>query len=288
MKLKYFALSAIVALFGLSSCEDDNSGGGSLEPVVILDGTGEFISGDATVDAGSDISFRLTAAENEVSGSNLRRLTINRVFNNTPQLVLDTMISGSSFGPLTINTTARTEAGDENFIFEVTDKDDEIGRVSLVITTTVTTPFVEETGVIYHIKGQLQGAYDLQLGMLRSATENDDIKDMINVDCNPDGSTRTFSGSWEAGNGTMFKMASANFDYDNANAQNTQFDYTVTQLAVAPTAGINNPQAGDVYLFNLRGNNVYGAIRITSVEPDFSTGTGANRGRMNFTFKRDN
>lgn len=292
MKLKYLAMSAIVALFGMTSCEDDGTGNqDDLKPVVILDGTGAFISGDATVEVDEAISFRLTGSENDISGKNLKNLKIQRVFKNDPVVVLDTNINGSNFGPLTINTTAQSTAGEENWVFEITDNDNVVGKASLVITTApAAVPFEEKDGQFYHILGQLKGAFDLQAGVERSASENASLKDMMNNDKNSDGSSKTFTGSWVAGdgNGSTFKKASAGFDYDNANSSNTAFDFNVTQLATPATSGVTAPVAGDVYLVNLRGQGVYGAIKIVSVDANFSTGTGANKGKITFKFKRGN
>lgn len=289
MKLRLFAFSAMVALFGFTSCEDDSNDQNDLSPIVTLDGTGDNIANDKEVIVGSTLNFQVSGSKNEVSGKNLKNITITRVYDNDVVTVLDSSISGSNFDPFSIAADAQDSTGVEKWSFVITDKDDVAGtRVVEITTAEEVVPFTEENGQFYHILGQLKGAFDLQAGVERSASENASLKDMMNNDKNADGSTKTFTGSWVAGtdNGSTYKRASAGFDYDNANSNNTAFDFNVTQLATPATSGVTAPTAGDVYLVNLRGQGVYGAIKIVSVDPNFSTGTGANKGKITFTFKR--
>lgn len=278
MKLRLFAFSAMVALFGFTSCEDDSTEQNDLSPVVILDGTGDNIASDKEVIVGSTLNFQVAGSENEVSGKNLKNITITRVYDNDVETVLDSNISGSSFGPYAIEATAQDSTGVEKWSFVITDKDDVEGtRVVEITTAEEVVPFTEEEGQFYHIAGALKGSFDLVAGVELSAdTANDAMRDMKNTD----EVSEPFTGSWESTNGTEFKAAPFGYNYDNANGNNTAIAYN----AIIPgSASISNPAAGDVYIARLRGGNTYAAIKIVSVDPNFGSG---NKGKISFTFKR--
>jgi hypothetical protein len=278
MKLRLFAFSAMVALFGFTSCEDDSNDQNDLSPVVILDGTGDNIANDKEVTVGSTLNFLVSGSENEVSGKNLKNITITRVYDNDVETVLDSNISGSSFGPFTIEDSAQDSTGVEKWSFVITDKDGVSGtRVVEITTAEEVVPFTEEEGQFYHIAGSLKGSFDLVAGVeLTADTANDAMRDMKNTD----DAGAAFTGSWESTNGTQFKEAPFGYSFDNANGNNTALAYN----AIIPgSTSVSNPAAGDVYLVKLRGGNTYAAVRIDSVDPDFNTG---NKGKITFTFKR--
>ncbi len=278
MKLRLFAFSAMVALFGFTSCEDDSTQD-DLSPVVLLDGTGDNIANDKEVTVGTTLNFLVSGSENEVSGKNLRNIKVQRVYDNDVIVVLDSNISGSSFGPFSIEADAQDSTGVEKWSFVLTDKDDVEGIRSLEITTVAeVVPFTEAEGQFYHFDGADKGSFDLVAGVeLSKDAENDDVRDMKNTDVGGE----TFTGSWESTNGTEFKEAPFGYSYATANNNNTALAYN---SLIPGSTSISNPAAGDVYIAKLRGGNSYAAIKIVTV--DETIGSGGNKGKITFTFKR--
>ncbi len=284
---KFKSLFALAAIFSLSmfftSCEDDgddNDGGSVDRPVLILDGTEGRVADDVTVLVGEDLTFRVTAEENASSKKNLRNIEIDRIFNNDRQVVLDSALSSAEFGPFEITVQAQEEAGEEVFNFVVTDKD----GVSATVTLTVTTeePFTEKQGQFFHIASSNKGAYDLVADMERSASESDDDKDMINID---DAATNqepsNFTGSWTATNGSMFKESNNQDLYDNPTQAGLANAYNLSILTPA-SATVENPEAGDLYVVNLRGQGTYAIIKIVEI----SEVANGNTGKITFTYKK--
>jgi hypothetical protein len=278
MKLRLFAFSAMVALFGFTSCEDDSTQD-DLSPVVLLDGTGDNIANDKEVTVGTTLNFMISGSENEVSGKNLSNIKIQRVYDNDVIVVLDSSISGSSFGPFSFSATAQDSTGVEKWSFVLTDKDDVEGIRTLNITTAEeVVPFTEAEGQFYHYESTLLGSFDLVAGVEVSAdASNDPVRDMKNTDA----AGETFTGSWESANGTEFKEAPFTYSYASANNNNTALAYA--SVITSGSTSISNPAAGDVYIAKLRGGNSYAAIKIVSVDETFGTG---NPGKITFTFKR--
>jgi hypothetical protein len=137
MKIRIFLfLSMMIAgMAFISSCSTSDT----VDPVDVkptinfIGGTG-FISANATVPAGSAIKMGINAFANSTSIAKLVNLTITRVFNNTPVIVLDSTINVSSYS-YTFTSEARSEVGPETWYFKVTDKDNQTNQVSLIITT---------------------------------------------------------------------------------------------------------------------------------------------------------
>lgn len=278
MKLRLFAFSAMVALFGLTSCEDDSTEQNDLSPVVLLDGTGDNIANDKEVTVGTTLDFVVSGVENEVSGKNLSNIKVQRVFDNDVVVVLDSNVSGSSFGPISISKDAQETEGTEKWSFVLTDKNDVVGTKVVEITTVAEiVPFTEETGQFHHFAGTLKGSFDLVAGTELSAdASNDDSRDIKNTDL----AGEAFTGSWTSVNGTEFKAAPFGFNYDNANNNSAALAYNPV---ISGSASVSNPSVGNVYIAKLRGGSSYAVIKIVSVEPDFG---GGNKGKITFTFKR--
>lgn len=291
---KWAAVLAMPLLAGLAvSCDDnDNNGGGNdLRPSLVLDGEGIFIDESMVVDPGAVLNFRVIATENSESTKNLERFEIERIFNNQDSVAVDSSFNERNF-EAEYTFTAREEAGPENFSFRITDKDGLTAEREIVITVQ---GLEVRQGDINHIAGQCQGAFDLINVVGRSSSESDDIKDLINTD---DAGADTFTGSFEATNGTMFRDAAGavTFDYTTATEADIETAYTAPAVPLtnpAPTAAIENPAVGNVYLVKLRDTTParYAAIMITAVEsaeddncPANDAGTN-NKGELTFEYK---
>jgi len=136
MKTRIFLfLSIMIAgMAFVSSCSDDTVDPVDVKPTINFIGGAGYISAAATVPAGSAIKMGINAFANSTSSAKLVKLTITRVFNNTPVIFLDSTINVSSYS-LTFTSEARSEAGPESWYFKITDKDNQTNEISLIITT---------------------------------------------------------------------------------------------------------------------------------------------------------
>lgn len=175
-----------------------------------------------------------------------------------------------------VTITANSNEGTYVYLFKVTDKDALSASFTVNVTVApATTPLsTEETGAFYHLAGLEKGAYDLDSNMERSSSESEALKDMINTDA----ASETFTGSWMAGNTTMF-VKDNSFDYTNATVESATAAYTAGTAA----SSVTNPAVDDIYVAYVRGS-YYAVVKITAIDP--SEGTGSNTGKITFTYKK--
>ena len=163
------------------------------------------------------------------------------------------------------------------YTFTVADQEGSSTTGTFTVTVAAAnTPFATEitTGVFYHIDGLLHGAWDLDGNATVGAAGSATLKSMKNTDVAP----AAFTGSWTSLNSTTFvKTTTAYADIYQENAA-TIF------TAGTDNATVTNPVANDVYI--AKKGSTYYVISITSVEPTYSTGTGANQGRITFKYKK--
>ena len=281
--LKKFLLGLAVPFLAgsiLVSCEDNANGTAAEEPTIVLDNEGGRIAADTAVNPSATLNFRIVATQNASSKKNLRRVLVERVFNNTPEVVLDSNINESTI-TLDVAVAAQALAGTENFIFTVFDKDNETDRKTVRITTI---GLEVRNGDIRHIAGPngCLGSFDLvNVEALSSNATNDPNRDIANTDQ----AGNAFTGSFEAKNDTRFKLANGAFDYANATEASIQQAYNIP--VPAPTATVSNPTAGQVYLVNLRGQDRFAAVRITAIDADDNSCNAAanNKGKLSFEYK---
>lgn len=155
-KLSYLFIAIILGgLTIMSSCKKDENNDGP--PTLLFDTGTDYVSGDFIADTNQNIKIGVRAASNAESGNKLSNLKVQRVFNNTPFVVLDTNINTTVFN-LDILTNARLTEGDENWIFRITDKGGQYAEKSFIITTEF------KVIPIYTYTDKLLGSYDAPEG----------------------------------------------------------------------------------------------------------------------------
>ncbi len=155
-KLSYLFIAVILGgLTIMSSCNKDDDTDGP--PTLLFDTGTDYVSGDFIADTNQVLKIGVRAAANAESGNKLTNLHVQRVFNNTPFVVLDTNINTTVFN-LDIVTNARLTEGDEKWIFKLTDKGGQSTEKSFIITT-------EYNPIpIYTYTDKLLGSYDAAEG----------------------------------------------------------------------------------------------------------------------------
>ncbi len=297
-KLKLFTLGLLGAsTFMMTSCGDDDTTTPGNEPKPVLNvqvsnNGGAFGTDDITIDFGTPVTFAIEGLAAAGGGADLDKIALTLVgntFSNIPTTVngydldneqdLNSSDETTYRDTLVIPGSRFSQAGDVDFIFEITDKNGQTAEQIIRVTVASTTPFgTEMTGMFFHRHGTAQGAFNLIGGTPVAATGDDGIKDMENSDEPGD----AFTGSWEALNSTTY-VKDNSFDYDNGNIEAAAQAFMDGGSA---SKEVDNPAVGDIYIAKLRGGSDYALIKITEIDPTDTTGGMSNRGKITFDYKK--
>lgn len=153
MKKIAFLMSGLMmaGLMFFSACSDDTTTPGDVNPSMSFVGGAGYVSTDATLPIGSVFTVGINAFSSTETNAKLSKFTATRVFDNKPFVLLDSNINIDQF-TIDININANAQAGTENFIFNITDKDGNSRELSFVITT------VETAGEINTFSMKIMGA----------------------------------------------------------------------------------------------------------------------------------
>jgi hypothetical protein len=277
-KMKIFALMLLAGATVFTSCKKDEetTAGPSIS---FANGISSYeISNTATFPWSQTITATVTA-EGEIKTMSVRKKDATGASSTVA-------ITGSYAGKTSFTETftiscAATDNYPLEIIFSVTDKNDQGMDKTFTITLQGSsgTPFAQtKSGQFYHIAGLLKGAYDLDGDAEVASSGTASAKSMKNTDV----AGSAFTGSWmsDAANGTQYVKANT-YDYTNATVESATSAYA----AGTASATVTNPAANDIYI-GKKGTTYY-VIKITAVEPTYSTGTGGNQGRITFGYKKN-
>ncbi len=135
--LSFLAIATASTLL-LTGCQDPEPT--DVKPTISFETGADYISADATVEAGSTFMLGINADANDNSGANLTKLTMVRHFvsiNAEQTITWDTTINVATYS-IDFQVTAYNEEGTDSFIFTITDAEGETAEVSLDITTEIT------------------------------------------------------------------------------------------------------------------------------------------------------
>ncbi len=247
-----------------------------------------------TVDLDYDLTFFIEATADATSGADLKSFDlllsgVNAITDLPPSQSgydFDTpanLAGGDARAyrdTLVITDDLLTQEGGTNFRFVITDAKG-MSKEQIIVVTTIDTTFTplgkNFTGEFYHRSGIREGSYDLVNNQLLSAASADFEKDMSNTD----NTGQPFTGSWEALNATRF-VRDNNFDFANASEEAAVSSYS-SQVS---SNGIADPIVNEIYIAKLRGNNQYAVIKITGLDPNDPAGGGNNPGKITFDYKK--
>ena len=276
-KLNLLIAFMAIAMIGfvMIGCSDEDAVG----PKIVLVAEGNSITADAIVTAGSTFTVAWLATAGD---ANLASFTITRDDQNLTGYPLEDIPKDDYTGSATL--TALNAEGTNVYKLIVTDKDDLSAEVVLNITVEAAeTPLTTEvtTGVIGHLYGPLDGAWDLVADVSKNMGAADADKDMINLSS---GSGVTFVSGFEAGNSTMF-VKDNTIDYDNVTQEDAEEAYDAGTAAnqIATVA------VDDIIVAKLRGSaDDYAVIKITLVNATFTGKSAplAGDGKIEFSYKK--
>ncbi|MFH1161488.1 MAG: hypothetical protein V1733_11150 [bacterium] len=150
---------AVTGIIFFSSCakSDDNQGPTDKNPILNFTAGAGYVSGNITLNTGEQFKVGINAFANANTVAKLISLTITRVFNNKPDIVLDSTMNTSSF-TFDFFGIANGEVGQENWIFVIKDKDSLTTEKSFLITTQST------VGPITNYTQKILGAQQNSIG----------------------------------------------------------------------------------------------------------------------------
>ncbi|OFY63548.1 MAG: hypothetical protein A3H98_14690 [Bacteroidetes bacterium RIFCSPLOWO2_02_FULL_36_8] len=183
----------------------------------------------------------------------------------------------------TLAITVPASGGPYTYKFTVNTEDSKSASASVKVTLNSTTPLATtRTGQFWHIQGACKGAFDLVTGVSKGSADPETDKDMKNTDAVL---PATFTGTWTAGNSTMYVKDNA-YNYAGANVEGATTKYA----AGTPSATVSSPAVGDIYIAKLRGGADYAVIKILTNDAtvgfcaDGTTPT-TNKGKVTFEYK---
>ena len=264
-----------VAFFASCNSEDDDDD----DAVVVEAPTIEFVSGgDAvTLAEGAEHTVKILA-EQPGSAGELSNITVIATVDGTAETKVDTTITGTTFTMTTVIT--KGSATSESWTFTATNSDGKTASISVTLTLEQTTPFGYENtqdGVIWHLWGNGNGAFDLANNAPMMMSDPDADKDMINTTA---ASGDPFVFGWESGtgNGTMYVDATG-YDYANATVESAAAAYADGTASTE----VADVEAGDVFIGLLRGGSEYCVIYIDDAS---STDPKSGEGYISFSYKK--
>jgi|YNPMSStandDraft_1061717.scaffolds.fasta_scaffold00165_19 hypothetical protein len=273
---KLFAISLILLAGAtiFTSCKKDDE-----TPAPEISVTNNKVEYLITATADTTILFNVTVkAEGEISSFTIKK----KVGTTETSYGNPTGFAGKTNYVYNFNETFKpTDTYPISFTFKVVDKKDQEASITVTIkkiNAPSQTPFANEytNGVFYHIAGLLHGAYNLDGNTTVGISGAPETKSMKNTDA----AGSPFTGSWisDPANGTTYVKTTT--PYANIYQENVATLFS----AGTANAAVTNPQAGNVYI-GKKGTTYY-VIEILSVEPNYDQGTGGNKGRITFKYKK--
>jgi hypothetical protein len=133
-KLNLLFTLMVVALLGvMTSCEEESTD--PQPPTLDFKGGANYIAQDATVDIGSDFVIGINVASNAETEAELTNVTVERIFDNVPQTVIDTTFD-KNVTSFSADVTFETQSseGEERIVFTAEDEDGESVTKEIKIT----------------------------------------------------------------------------------------------------------------------------------------------------------
>ncbi len=294
-KLSYLLGLLLVGGFLFTSCGSDDEEETILPPAISFLG-GEYAPGedyvdsDATLVVGEEFVFGITASTK--SNKDLKRLLIQRKFENVSTItVLDSTFSAATI-TLSIITFAYPTVGSEDFVCTVYDKNDKSTTIDFTITTEPAAPNItiyndKILGAQASLTGSSFASFDGAIYTLDQAKLNSAKVDFLyfygasnlaTLAAPDDADAATiFTGAnglstWTVKNATRFKtttLSSADFDAIQSSSQIV----TAATLPTQPNLSKSNDlSVNDVLAFKTVGEK-FGLIRIDAINGANNAGT---------------
>lgn len=123
-------------MLSFTSCTEDTPTPGDIHPTMNFTGSTGYVSGDVTLATSTQFLVGINAFASTESNSPLAKLKVTRILSNKPEVFIDSTLGNVANFQMDISITSNAQAGEENFIFTLTDKAGETRELSFTVTTT--------------------------------------------------------------------------------------------------------------------------------------------------------
>lgn len=206
----------------------------------------------------------ITAGANVNASNNLSRFTVRKTYEETTELILDSLISSTEFiyyGSFKAGNVIRPERWD--FIIE--DNQGERDSVNFILDCKILTEMnALYSGTLFNAIGNNGNTFDLVNNVSLEIDAADDNVDMVNMS-EPDmvSEPNFFESSWKSKNGTMFK-ASNDYPFETAYLE-TAVDAYTGATAVSPSSYTLPVSQNDIFIVKLRESQSYAVLKVLEV-----------------------
>lgn len=279
LSIVFSLLAAGMLMF--TSCSDDSTEPGDINPSMTFVGGTGYTSGDVTLTTGTLFTVGINASSSTESNAKLTNFKVTRVFGNKPEVFIDSTISTDHFS-IDINFDANAEVGTENFIFLITDKDGKTKELSFVVTTqaaagpintfsmkimgaqgsTTGSSFASIDGSVYSLADAKTNATKVDWLYFYGATNHATLAAPDDVDAATIFNNATNGlQEWAVLNPTRFKKVTDAIDWDNINDDAV----IVAQTASGVTLTKGNELAASDVLAFITSTGKKGLIKVNSI-----------------------
>ena len=281
LSIVFGLLAAGMLMF--TSCSDDSSDPGDINPSMTFVGGTGYTSGDVTLTTGTEFTVGINAFASTESNKKLTNFKVTRIFGNKPEVVLDSAINVDQFS-IDMIFNANAEVGTETFYFLITDKDGQTKELSFVVTTeteivngpintfsmkilgaqqtTSGSSFASIDGSIYNLADAKANASKVDWLYFYGATNHATLAAPDDLDAATIFNNATNGlQEWAVLNPTRFKKVTDAIDWDNINDDAVIVAQTATGVTL--TKG-NELAASDVLAF-ITSTGKKGLIKVNSI-----------------------
>jgi len=286
LSIVFGLLAAGMLMF--TSCSDDSTEPGDINPSMTFVGGTGYTSGDVTFTTGTEFTVGINAFSSTESNAKLTNFKVTRVFGNKPEVVLDSTFNKDQFS-IDMIFNANAEVGTENFIFLITDKDGKTKQLNFVVTTqsaagpintfsmkimgaqqsTTGSSFASIDGSVYSLADAKTNAIKVDWLYFYGATNHATLAAPDDADAATIFNNATNGlQEWAVLNPTRFKKVTDAIDWDNINNDAVIVAQTATGVTLTKA---NELAASDVLAF-VTATGKKGLIKVNSISGT-ATGT---------------
>jgi hypothetical protein len=235
-----------------------------------------------TLPMGTSQPFQIaiTGSSNNITNYSLKNIRFLRSTLSSTVPFFDSILTGKNI-VMFYNLTSHNNPVTETFSVLLEDNNGEVRTVTFKIY--VASYLIDEhEGIIYNSLGTGNYGWDLMLNTARINSDSENETDMFNfTDTDEFGAPYYFNNGWMAGNATRFKRANW-YEYESATQESAVDAYTGGTISDFPANQATSVSAGDIYISNIRNQNIYCVIKITEVNRT----TGDDMDFIRFTYKK--
>lgn len=129
-------------------------GQGALSPEIVFMVGADFVSGDTSLDVGSDFTVGVNASANPNTNKDLESFKVVRTFNNIPTTVFEESNIASNSYSWQGDVSANNDAGAENWTFSILDQSGKVNELSFTIATMGGAPYLPNFSPTYLVVNQ--------------------------------------------------------------------------------------------------------------------------------------